>query len=78
MAGAVGSIFWGGDAVNNALRAGAVGAASGAAVGAMSGAERDTAASVAAAARASARHGARPASGGLSAADQHSRPRWAT
>jgi hypothetical protein len=41
VAGAVGSIFWGGDAVNNALRTAAVGAASGAAVGAMNGAERD-------------------------------------
>ena len=41
VAGAVGSIFWGGDAVNNALRSAAVGAASGAAVGAVSSSGRD-------------------------------------
>jgi hypothetical protein len=41
VAGAVGSIFWGGDGLNNALRSAAVGAASGAAVGAVNGADQD-------------------------------------
>ncbi|MEO7386319.1 MAG: hypothetical protein ABIX37_05235 [Gammaproteobacteria bacterium] len=65
VAGAVGSIFWGGGAVNNALRAGAVGAASGAAVGAMNGAERDKRQSAP-----SAPPTAGSATGGLSAADR--------
>ena len=48
-AGAVGSIFWGGDGLNNALRSAAVGAASGAAVGAVNGADQNKPRPVAAA-----------------------------